>query len=259
MGKSTTNTDGVQRISLFDSLDGEWIKLPKAAMLDVGPAAQTLGAIMRISNRETYVCAAEIAGKARLPLLTVRKHIKTLDAAGWIKNDGRQPTRRGNLRRTATIKVTAKTNDAAYAFGFLPWWACGGIRKVGKLRWSTRAVLSIVMAKLAKLAKTAGVQDDAATGEDFVAFLETLGGRDRFRLGLDELHQASGLHRESIVDAKRSLHQLNIIRRKGIPRGKKGTACESDWLIPNFGFRVVITPASPGCCFVEFQGGSEFG
>lgn len=259
MAHSTTNTDGIQRISLFDSLDGEWLKLPKAAMLDVGPAAQTLGAIMKISNRETYVCAAKIAGHARLPLLTVRKHIKTLDTAGWIKNDGRQPTRSGNLRRTATIKVTAKTRDAAYAFGFLPWWACCGIRKVGKLRWSTRAVLAIVMAKLAKLANTAEVQDNAVTGEEFEDFLETLGGRDRFRFGLDELHQATGLHRESIVDAKRSLHQLKIIRWEGIPRGKKGTACERDWLIPNFGFRVVVTPASPGRCFVEFQGGSENG
>ena len=41
----TPNNDGrqVERISLVDSLTGEWIKLPLAVMQDVGPAVQTLG------------------------------------------------------------------------------------------------------------------------------------------------------------------------------------------------------------------------
>lgn len=100
---STPDTDDRQPeyIRLVDSLaEGQWIKLPLAVMKDVGPAVQTLGGLLRVTNKETYIETATIAGHARLPVATVRKHLVTLDARGWIDNRGRQETRRGRLRRT---------------------------------------------------------------------------------------------------------------------------------------------------------------
>lgn len=255
MAKYTTNTDGRRTFSLIESLDEEWIKLPEAVMYDAGPAAQTLGGLLKLTNRETYVAAAAIAEKARVPLRTVRKHLTTLDAAGWIHNAGRQPTRSGHARRTATIKITTKTKDSTKPFGILPWWACCNIRGVRRINWSTQAVLAIVMAQLAKLKSAATVQDDAATDEEIQDFIEKAGGEDRFRFSLDGLHQATGLYREAIVRAKRNLHKLKIIRWAGTDRGQKGAACETDILLPNFAFRVVQTQASPGYSYYHFSEG----
>ena len=58
---STTDGHGRQHISLLESLDGEWIKLPLAVMQDVGPAVQTLGGVLKVTNKETYVAVVEIA------------------------------------------------------------------------------------------------------------------------------------------------------------------------------------------------------
>ncbi|NLF06867.1 MAG: hypothetical protein GX594_02675, partial [Pirellulaceae bacterium] len=46
---STITNDGPQEISLLESLDGEWIKLPLEVMRDIGPAAQTLGGILKMT------------------------------------------------------------------------------------------------------------------------------------------------------------------------------------------------------------------
>ena len=109
----TLTADERQEISLLDSLTttAEWLKLPVAVMVRSGPAAQTLAGLLKVTNRETYTAVATIARKARLPVKTVRKHLKTLHDDGWIEHQGRRPTRRGFLRRTATIKVTQQTKD----------------------------------------------------------------------------------------------------------------------------------------------------
>ena len=56
-----------EEISLLASLTGEWLKLPLSIVRDVGPATQTLGGILKISNRETFVSASKVAERARLP------------------------------------------------------------------------------------------------------------------------------------------------------------------------------------------------
>ena len=89
-------------ISLLHSLNGEWLKLPFAAMRDVGPAAQTLGGILAITSTETFSAASRIAERSRLPLPTVRRHLSTLAQRGWLDNLGRGHTRQGASRRTCT-------------------------------------------------------------------------------------------------------------------------------------------------------------
>ena len=184
-----------QQISLLDSLDGgEWIKLLVTAMQECGPAAQTLGGFLKVTMRETYSPVEEIASKARLPVATVRKHLVALDKAGWLRNAGRQPTRRGYPRRTATIRVTERTRKALdtgisldgkrdLIYGILPWWACC-TGKV-KMPWCCKAILSIVMARLASLRASVDQQDGCGlTIDDLEGSIENLGGEDRFKFGL---------------------------------------------------------------------------
>ena len=101
-----------EEISLLDSLEGEWIKLLVAPMQDVGPAAQTLGGLLKITSSQTFRPVSDIAVAARVPARTVEKHLVTLHNAGWIINKKRQPLKNGWLRRTATIALTKKTLDA---------------------------------------------------------------------------------------------------------------------------------------------------
>ena len=84
-----------QEISLLDSLEGEWIKLLVAAMREVGPAAQTLGGLLKVTSSTTFVPVSGIAMKARVPIKTARKHLATLATRGWIVNEGRQPLKNG--------------------------------------------------------------------------------------------------------------------------------------------------------------------
>ena len=80
-------------VSLVDSLSSEWLKLPLVIMQDVGPAVQTLGGLLNITNRETFSPVEEIARRSRLPFNTTKKHLVTLNAAGWIHNAGRGHTK----------------------------------------------------------------------------------------------------------------------------------------------------------------------
>ena len=207
-----------REISLL-SLDGEWIKLPLAVMQDVGPAVQTLGGILKMTNRETYASVASIAEKARLPEATVRKHLVSLDREGWINNRGREHTRRGRPRRTATLAITKKTlaaldgeaNPDKLLYGVLPWWACCSIRKVGKLPWSAKAVQAVVMARLLSL-KAAAERDGQ---EELLGAIVNMGGEDRFRFSLGYLMEQTGLTHDSVTTAKRLLHHRFAILRLG--------------------------------------------
>ena len=250
---STTSTESKKEISLLDSLSGEWLKLPTKIMSDVGPATQTFAGVLMITNRETFVSVKAIAARARLPIATVRKHLVTLHDHGWIVNAGRERTRAGRPRRTCTIKLTTKAKAALRDYSYLPLWACCSITKVGRLPWSTKAVLSIVMGRLAAMKSAIERQDGTGLdAEDFWGSLENMGGEDRFRFSIDRLERETGLHRESVVDAKRRLASLKMVDwLEGNERGQL--------LIPNKAFRVVVTPASEGRCFIAFSRGSETG
>ena len=261
--------DSTEEISLLDSLEGEWIKLLVPAMRDVGAAAQTLGGLLKVTLKETYAPVEDIASKARLPVATVRKHLVVLDKAGWIRNAGRGHTRRGSPRRTCTIKITDKTRKALdtgisldgkqeLTYALLPWWACcsGNI----KMPWCARAVLSVVMARLASLKAAVDRQDGKGlSADDMEASIESMGGDDRFQFSLRRLTEQTGLTHDSVTTAKRILNcQFGIVEWEGTldgrRRAKKGTIIERDRLAPNWDFRVLVTPASEGHCHVAFRG-----
>jgi len=254
--------DGTERLSLLDSLnrDGRWIKLPFLAMQEVGPAAQTLGGLLAITKRETFTSVASIAEHARLPVGTVRKHLITLDYCGWIRHKGRGLTRAGYLRRTATIAIRKRAINAARdSYGVLPWWACCSIRRFRRLPWSTRAVLSVIMARLMTLKAAAEEQDGhGLEADDIIGSIDNMGGDDRFRFGLKSLAGQTGLSRDSIISAKRWLDRAGIVRWRG-QDPSPGVTTPTDLLVPNWGFLVVVTPASPGRCFIDFHGGSKSG
>jgi hypothetical protein len=249
-------SEAPEEISLLDSLGGEWLKLLLAVMRDTGPAVQTLGGLLKVTNKQTFSAVGAIAGKARLPVATVRKQLVTLDRQGWIRNHGRQETPAGYPRRTATIAITGKTKAILGTYGILPWWACCQIRKVGRLPWCAKAVLSIIMARLASLAAAIERQDgnglDASDLEDSI---ENMGGDDRFRFSLEFLENQTGLTRHSIVRAKELLnHRFGIVKWSG-EGWTPGTATPVDYLVPNWDFRVIETPTSPGKCYLDFQVG----
>jgi hypothetical protein len=47
---STEDETQVRQLSLIETLDEAWLKLPLTIMQDVGPAVQTLGGILAIAN-----------------------------------------------------------------------------------------------------------------------------------------------------------------------------------------------------------------
>ncbi len=246
---STTET-AVRQLTLLNALDEEWFKLLTAAMREVGPAAQTLAGLLKLTSKETFVSAARIAGYARLPVKTVRNQLDVLVDHGWITNAGRQRTRAGAPRRTCTIRITKKTHDAGSDFGVLPWWACCVPGKGGRLSWSAKAVLSVVLARLMAVRKAAlenGCDDDAKELWDELA---NMGDDGRWRFKLDTLTYTTGLTRESVVAAKKELSARKMIVWGGGKREDGGNGVDS--LSPNPAFVTKIRPAKEGRCYVDF-------
>jgi len=244
-------------ISLLDSLNEPWFKLPLAVMQDAGPAAQTLAGLMKVSLKETFVPVADIAARARLPIGTVRKHLATLHDHGWINNKGRQPTRRNWKRRTATIAITQKTRDALDEYGFLPWWSCCSIAKVGRLPWSAKAVLSVVVARLAGMKRAITDHDGMADldANDMQGSIDNLGGKDRFQFSLKSLCEQTGLDHKTVIKAKRMLnHKFGIVDWAGTGN-KPEIATTTDLLAPNWHFRVTVIPAGEGLITLAFSKG----
>jgi len=204
-----------EEISLLDSLEGEWLKLPLTVMRDVGPAVQTLGGLLKITNRETFAETAKIADSARLPVKTVRNHLKTLHANDWIRNKGRQRTRQGFLRRTATFAITKRTRDGIEPYGILPWWACCSVKSHGRLSRGSKALLSVLMRHIAGIVVAVDEDNlDLDHPDDFAAAIEET-SPERFALSLGKLAKETGLSRPTIVAAKRELHTTGIVKLAG--------------------------------------------
>ena len=126
--------DASREIDLLASLHGEWFKFPLKAMREIGPAVQTLSALLKITSTETFTATSDIALRARLPLKTVYKHLGTLADADFIVNKHREKTRSGWFGRwTATIALTKKTTDNLTPHRFL---TRGGQRARSAMRLS---------------------------------------------------------------------------------------------------------------------------
>ena len=226
----------VEHISLEDSLGSVWLKLPYACMRDCGPAVQTLGGLLRITTTQTFVKAETIAERTRLPIATVRKHLKALGDAGWVKHLGRGKTPKGRPRRTATIRLERKTEFEPY--GFLPWWAARSVKP-----WSARALLSVMMMQLCKLNSASGKQECGP--DSLLDMVMMYGAEERFRWSITALEKLTGLSPHSVIAAKKTLKRIGIIDWTG----DSGTA---DLLVPDFDFRVSVTPADEGRCTIRF-------
>lgn len=260
----TAKECSVEEFGLLESLNREWIKLPMAVVRDVGPAAQTLGGLLKVTNRETFVPVSTIANRARLSTKTARNHLADLSARGWVCNAGRERTRRGAPRRTCTIKITKRSHEAldpagdgSLTYGVLPWWACS--RGATAMPWCAKAVLSVVMARLMSLKSVILEQDGKAelNTDDWWGSIAMLGGEDRFRLSLEKLRQITGLDHKSIIEAKRQLKRLKIINWYGGRHSDGGNI--THMLSPNEEFRVVVKPSGEGRCFVSFRGDGKNG
>ena len=199
-------TDNAEYFDFYQSLHRlGYIKLLHDCMCDRGPAAQTLGGLLAISTRETYVSNQAIADHANLPLRTVKHHIAALSQAGWVTNDGRQRTNAGRLRRTATRCVTSKAKHCT-RYGVLPNWT-----SLLNLKWAERAVFSLVMARA--LAVGSGVNaTEAASEVDSLGDLAN-GHWDRFGFSLRQIERQTGLGRAAIATAKRSLAKRKLVAR----------------------------------------------
>ena len=253
MSTITTPEQESKRFGLIDSLASEpWLKLPYAVMRDVGPAVQTLGGLLRLSDKETFCSVEKIARKVILPVPTVRKHLATLSEKGWITHSGRGRSKAGRPRRTVTYRITDRTRSLLEPYGVLPWWASANIRTLKRMRWGARAVLSVVMSRLISLA--AVVERQSGQGDldagDVFGSIDNLGGDERFQFSLSWLTETTGLNHETVYEAKRQLASLRIIKWFG------GVdlvgAANRHRLMPNEDFQVVITPAKPGFVFVDF-------
>lgn len=248
------------RITLLDSLSQELLQLPYAAMREVGPAVQTLAGLIRVTKKETFAPIQTIADRARLPLKTVRNHLSQLHDAGWIVNTGRGHTRMGLPRRTCTIRVAQKTIDALPTYGLLPWWATAKFPNVRRknarcknLPWGTRALLSVIMAKLAamKSAIEPGIGKGEIDTDEFWLQLGNFGDENHFLFSLRNLQQLTGLSKHAIIDAKHSLHRWGFVEHRGRKRDDGGD--DTDLLFPSERFVVLHTPVEPGRCYLNIE------
>ena len=241
---STENS--IREYSILGSLDRDWIKLPHAAMIDVGPATQTLGGILSITSQQTFVAVEKIAICARVPVKTARNQLGNLDGRGWVKNLHRQVTRGKNgptLRKTATYGITDQTRDLIKPYGILPDWGSYRFSDGSRLNWSARAVLSVIMSRLAKYRSLPEVEHEV--GEEFWGSFDNFYWDDRFRFSITFLERTTGLRPEAIVRAKRELASMRII--------KWSTDDRSDIMVPNREFRIVEQSIGNGKMRVDFK------
>lgn len=188
--------------------------------MQVGPAAQTLAAMRRLAHKDgkTFASKRVIADVACLPVRTVKRHLRELDAANWIENVGRKG------RRTPTYLVRAdminQTNAKKYAI--LPRWAAKMLPK-----WSERAVFACIVSR-DSLSEAIG--NGATGGEDNFG---------RLQYPVKTLALDSGLSPRAIDQAKVSLAAQGIIEIDPAmlwrdDRGRVRTMADTLMLNPEF-------------------------
>lgn len=256
------------RITLLESLSQELLHLSFAAMREVGPAAQSLAGVLRMTKKETFAPVSDIAAKARLPLKTVRNHLVVLDNAGWIVNAGRGHTRAGLPRRTCTIRVAQKARDAFLqadplkkepTYGLLPWWATAKFQRVNRknlsaknLPWSARALLSVLLGKLAALksAYEPGVGKSEIDEEEFWGHAANYFSEFHHEFSLTKLQALTGLSKHAIIDGKNHLEDWGFITKRYDRRDDRG-GYDTDLLEPNPDFACEHTDADQGRCYLN--------
>jgi hypothetical protein len=206
--------DCTDSIPLAEVKRADVIPLWRAAMLEIGPAAQTLGAIDRMTRHDntTFASHRVIAALACLPVRTVRRHVKTLVQASWLLNGGRKG------RRTKTLDLPDLRRNLKHLqkWGMLPRWAALLLKK----SWAERAVFALVVSRDRLYEKT----NDVVLKQYPVVTLA----------------KESGLAFRSINLAKRNLIERGLItiERSRSPDGHGRIRSGADVLLLNPGFRV---------------------
>lgn len=179
--------------------DEGFICLSRAAMHEVGPAAQTLGGLYEICGgrpgSSTFVSQERIATAAGLPARTIRMHLPKLVATGWIACHGREPLgNRGRTRRTCTYTLTTKAIDQKAPYAVLPRWAAEHLPK-----WSERAVYALLASLWLLIEKVAEEGTGCAD--------------DRISLSLTAAQKMTGLSRPAVCQAFHGLTERGIMWR----------------------------------------------
>ena len=94
-----------------------YLRLLRRAAREVGLAAQTLGALIELANRDTratFAGLATIADVAGLPVRSARRHLALLEREGWIAKGDRT-----RARRTKLYTLTPKVDEAIRSDGWL--------------------------------------------------------------------------------------------------------------------------------------------
>ena len=226
--------------SMVSTIRANSLKLPEAAVRDVGPAAQTLGGILKLSLTSTFAATDKIASASLLPVKTVRKHLLTLQEHGWITNNGREPARSGRARRTCTIRTTVKTQEAVKKYYPLLLWTA--LTPVGK-QWCSRVLWAVVVRRWLEL--RVGIIntfcDRPFQEHELPKHLDSVGGNDRFEFSLSKLQEMTGLSRDSIITGKRILTEVGFIKWR-----RRAGFHSPDLLIPNWDLRVIAEDVRNG-------------
>lgn len=251
---STATIAGEKHFDLLSVLahPDNWTKWPRRAIREVGPASQTLGAMLKLTKRETFYSVPNISRKARLSKYTVRKHLVALHKKEWISNEGRQATPKGYKRRSCTYRVRSKAIAAAVDYAIFPGWACAM-----PLPWGTKALLAVLMSTLVGL--KAYVEE--ASGEDIRTVAELYSALDcsepdflrRFELSVRDLEFETGLSKPTLIAAKRHLRRLGIIEIHSDGESEIGTV--KDVLKPREEFRITYQPTGDGLSRLLFRSG----
>lgn len=182
MSRTPTTQPGAE-MTLGDGLFDDYLVLPRLAMNQVGAAAQTLGAVYRLTNNNLFHQVERVAEVASLKPPTCRRHFTRLCQSGWMKKIGRQ------RRRTVTYKLTDTAKIEKRPYGALPRWAAAALGS-----WSGRAVFSLMVSRH-RLIDEQGI--------------DMCGDRSFF--SIEHLMRDTGLSRPSVVSAKQQLEARGLV------------------------------------------------
>jgi hypothetical protein len=140
-----TDTQGL-RLAL-DEIKTDELRFPRAALVEVGPATWTLGAMYRLCSgrrRSTFARLEYIAEMACLPagksgIRACIRHLRKLEQHGWVEKCGRE-----NGRRTVTWALTTKAAEQLKPWASCPRWAIKICVDLG-LEWAAVASLASLL------------------------------------------------------------------------------------------------------------------
>ena len=123
------------------------------------------------------------------------------------------------------------------------------------MTWASKAVLSIVMSRLAGLVKTVEELDgkaDTYRGEIWGSIVNLNGDDRHFLFSRQSLADQTGLDVKSITNAKRDLDSRGIVKWTRFRRADGGD--DKHALEPQETFKIRIRPAGENSCFVDWVG-----